>query len=157
MANYKSEMLEFGYDASLHIEHPAMKLDAIGPTLGLAPRKLHAAGDARIAASGKQLQGKYTNHYCSFDLETTDQQDITDFLRTLIAKFETSRDLFVSIADSGGEVCLFIGVGCSRCCAHQFDRELLNDLGKMGFDLRIDFYGSELPQRKLHPDTQHAE
>ncbi|TWT74970.1 hypothetical protein CA85_02580 [Allorhodopirellula solitaria] len=67
-----------------------------------------------------------------------------------------TRELLRSIADSDGEVCVFIGVGSSRCCAHQFDRQLLQDLASLGLDLRLDFYGTELPQRNLHPNARRT-
>ena len=91
MAIFKTESLEFGYDATLHIQHPNMPLDTVGTTLGLAPTKQHAAGDTRTTPIGRELTGTYPDHYCSFDLETTDQQDIVDFLRKLISDFEPNR------------------------------------------------------------------
>ena len=151
MAIYKSEMLSFGYTATLHIRHPTRSLENLTERLGLVPRKTHNAGDARTTPNGMVLEGNYPEHYWSCDLKTEDQQDITEFLRKIVSEFEPNREFMCAIAETGGEICVFIGVGSSRCCAHQFDRQLLADLAATGLDLRIDFYGTDLPQQGLHP------
>ena len=151
MAIYKSEMLSFGYTATLHIIHPTRSLADLTERLGLVPGKTHNAGDARTRPKGMVLKGDYPEHYWSCDLKTEDQHDITEFLRKIVSEFEPNRQFLCAIAETGGEVCVFVGVGTSHCCAHQFDRKLLSDLAATGMDLRIDFYGAELPQRALHP------
>ncbi|WLD14439.1 DUF4279 domain-containing protein [Planctellipticum variicoloris] len=156
MAEYESEMLSFGYVASLHIHHPTTVLADMSKRLGLTPRKAHAAGEPRVTLKGTALPGVYSDHYWWCDLRTEDQQDITAFLRRVIAEFKPSAQYLRDIADTGGSICVFIGVGSSRCCAHQFDRKLLGDLAAAGIDLRIDFYGTELPQRGLHPESETA-
>ena len=119
--------------------------------LGIATRWFHNAGDPRTTPDGTPLKGVYPDNYWCGDLRTVDQQDITFFLRRLVTEFSPHREYLHEIAETGGEVCVFISVGSSRCCAHQFDRQLLANLAATGLDLRIDFYGSELPQRGLHP------
>lgn len=152
MAVYKSEMLSFGYAASLHIDHPTLQLDEVSQRLGITARSMHRAGEERRTPK----KGTYPTNHWSCDLPTEDQQDLTDFLGNIVSKLKPNRDFLRELAETGGEVCVFIGVGSSRCCAHQFDRELLHDLADTGIDLRIDFYGSELPQRGLHPDQDEV-
>ncbi|MCA9010195.1 MAG: DUF4279 domain-containing protein [Planctomycetaceae bacterium] len=155
MATYKSEMLSFGYTATLHIRHPPQSLASLTERLGLAPSQTHNAGDARTTPNGMVLNEHYPEHYWSCDLKTEDQHDITEFLRKIVSEFEPNRQFLCAIAETGGVVCVFIGVGNSHCCAHQFDRHLLFDLAATGIDLRIDFYGGELPQRGLHPCVEN--
>jgi hypothetical protein len=145
MATYESAMLSFAYDASLHIHHPTLSLQNVTERLGLTPRRTHNAGDPRRTPKGTTLKGSYPDHYWSCSLSTKDQENITDFLRRILSEFEPNREFLNGIAKTGGEVCLFLGVFSSRCCAHQFSRELLADLAATGLDLRIDFYGSEHP------------
>jgi hypothetical protein len=154
MAKYESDMLSFAYTATLHIHHPTDSLQDVTIRLGLAPRKTHARGDPRTTPKGSPLPGTYSDHYWFADLVTEDQKDLTQFLRGLVSELEPQRDFLRKIAETGGEVCVFIGVGSSRCCAHQFDRELLSDLAATGMDLRIDFYGCDLPQRGLHGNAE---
>ena len=153
MATYKSDVLSFGYDASLHVRHPERRVVEVGSRLGIATRRSHGAGDSRKTPAGTPLPGVYSENYWWGDLPTEDQQDLTDFLRRLVTKLAPHREYLYEIAETGGNICIFIGVGSSRCCAHQFDRQLLTDLAATGLDLRIDFYGAELPQRRLHPEV----
>lgn len=151
MAIYQSEMLNFAYNASLHAHHPSRSLIDLGDRIGITTRRFHNAGDPRRTPAGTSLPSVYSDNYWCGDIRTEDQQDITALLRRVVTDFLPHRKYLHDIADTGGEVCVFIGVGSSRCCAHQFDRQLLADLAATGLDLRIDFYGPELPQRELHP------
>lgn len=150
MARFESEMLSFGYTATLHVRHPTTSLQNLSARLSLPARQSHNANDQRTTSNGRQLNGTYTDYSWYGDLRTVDQEDITEFLRRIVVEFEPHREFLCEIAETGGEVCVFIGVGSSRCCAHQFDRRLLSELVATGLDLRIDFYGCDLPQRGLH-------
>jgi len=80
MATYKSAMLNFGYVASLHIDHPTTQLDKVTRRLGIIARSIHCAGDERRTPKGAPLKGTYpTNHWWG-DLPTEDQQDLTEFV-----------------------------------------------------------------------------
>ena len=52
MANYKSDMLEFGYDATLHVHHPTMAMDRVGPSLGLVPKESMLRGTRKLQRLG---------------------------------------------------------------------------------------------------------
>lgn len=147
MATYQSDMLNFRYDATLHIDHPSISPDAISEELCRPPKRSHHQGDARKTPDGKPLSGTYSKNYWSCELETEDQVDITDFLERLVKAFEPHRRFLKQLNSTGGEVCIFLGIFSDKCCAHQFDNQLLTDLANTGFDLRLDFYGSELPQQ----------
>ena len=153
MARYSSDMVSFAYNAMLHVRHPNRPLTDVGHRIGLTTRRFHNVGDPRKTPKDTPLPRVYTDNYWCGDLETEDQQDITDFLRRIVRRFLDHREFLYEISDTGGEVCVFINVGSSRCCAHQFDRQLLADLAATGLDVRIDFYGSDLPQRRLHPEN----
>ena len=155
MGTYESEMLSFGYVASLHIDHPTARLDDVSERLGIAARTTHHAGDPRRSQNGTPQPGTYeSDHWCC-DLPTEDQQTITDFLARLVSELKPNRNLLREICDTGGELVVFIGVGSSRCCAHQFNRQLLADLSDIGLEMRLDFYGHELPQTNLHPPCEN--
>ena len=147
MATYKSEMLNFRYDASLHIHHPSTEPETITAKLCLEPERSHRKGDPRTTPVGRPLKSNYPDNYWTCRLTTEDQVNITDFLLRLLKTFEPHRQFLKRLNTTGGEVCVFLGVFSDHCCAHQFDNELLSDLGDTGFDLRLDFYGSELPQQ----------
>lgn len=140
-------MLDFRYDASLHVHHPSTSPDAISAELGRSPERSHRKGDPRKNPAGTPLGGTYPTNFWTCELTTEDQIDITDFLRNLVAAFAPNREFLKQMNTTGGEVCIFLGIFSDRCCAHQFDNQLLSDLADTGFDLRLDFYGSALPQQ----------
>ena len=156
MAIYRSDMLSFSYNASLHVQHPTTSLIDLGDRIGIATSRAHNLGDARTTPNGTPLPGAYSDNYWSGHLCTEDQQDIADFLRGIVRELSPHREYLYSIADTGGTICVFINVGSAHCCAHQFDRHLLADLAAIGLDVRIDFYGSDLPQRRLHPQADQT-
>lgn len=143
MATYQSEMLNFRYDATLHIDHPTTSPDAMSAELGRPPKRAHHQGDSRKTLGGKPLEGTYSTNYWTCELATEDQVDITDFLKSLVKTLEPHRRFLKQINSTGGEVCIFLGIFSDKCCAHQFDNQLLTDLANTGFDLRLDFYSSE--------------
>ena len=156
MATYKSDMLNFGYNASLHVHHPTTSLIDLGERIGIATSHWHRHGDPRTTPNGTSLPGLYSDNYWCGQFLTRDQEDITDFLRGIVNKLSPQQEFLRSIVDTGGVLCVFINVGCTHCCAHQFDRHLLADLSAIGLGIRIDFYGADLPQRGLHPKADQA-
>lgn len=144
MATYRSDMLNFRYDASLHVHHPSTSPDTISAELGRTPERSHRKGDPRRTPAGTPLADTYPGNFWTCDLATEDQVDITDFLKKLVMTFLPNRSFLKQLNSTGGEVCIFLGIFGDGCCAHQFDNQLLTDLANTGFDLRLDFYGSEL-------------
>lgn len=149
MASYQSDMLNFSYDATLHISHPKIDPDTITSVLNRKPSNSHRRGKPRITPNGQALTGIWPENYWKCALLTHDQQDITEFLTELIQDFYPHQEFLRKVSESGGEVCIFLGVFSDRCCAHQFNRRLLRSLADIGFDLRLDFYGRSLPQESL--------
>ncbi|MDB4371425.1 DUF4279 domain-containing protein [Mariniblastus sp.] len=143
MAIYRSDMLNFRYEASLHVRHPSTSPDTISTELGRTPKKSHYQGDLRRTPAGTPLEGTYPMNYWECELETEDQVGITDFLKKLVMTFQPHRGFLKQLSSTGAEVCIHLGIFGDGCCASQFDNRLLNDLANTGFDLRLDFYGSE--------------
>jgi len=147
MATYQSEMLDFSYDVALHIEHTSIALDLISSTLGIEPNKSHQCGERRSTPDVQVLEGTYPFNYWSCELPTIDQQDLTEFMREFVTQFHPHREFLSHIAHSGGCICLFVGLFSDRCCAHEFDNQLLTDLAGLGINLRLDFYGINQSQK----------
>lgn len=89
MVTYKSDMLNFGYGASLHINHPKTSLQDVSERLGLVSKSTHKAGDPRTTPKGTALTDTYFDHYWYGELRTEDQQDLTEFLRRIVVEFES--------------------------------------------------------------------
>ena len=147
MAIYQSDMLNFRYEASLHVHHPSTSPDEITTKLCREPDHSHCKGESRRTPTGARHAGTYPGNFWTCYLETEDQVDITDFLKNLVTTFLPYRPFLKQLNATGGEVCIFLGIFGDGCCAHQFDNQLLTDLANTGFDLRLDFYGSESTRR----------
>lgn len=143
IATYRSDMLNFRYDASLHIHHPSTSPDEITAELSRKPNRSHCKGESRRTPTGAPRGGTYPENFWTCDLETEDQVDITDFLKNLIITLQPHRKFLKQLNNTAGEVCIFLGIFGDGCCAHQFGNQLLTDIANTGFDLRLDFYGSE--------------
>lgn len=143
MATYRSDMLNFRYDATLNVHHPSTSPDTISAELNRTPERSHCKGSPRNTPDGKPLAGTYSENFWACELATEDQVNITDFLRELVKTFQPHRNFLKQLSSTGGEVCIFLGIFGDGCCAHQFDNALLTDLANTGFDLRLDFYGTE--------------
>jgi len=146
MAIYKSDMLEFCYDASLHIHHPSVGPDAISAELQVEPERTHLKNDARSTPTGHPLAGTYADNFWTCKLPTEDQTDVSEFLKDLVIKLKPHRQFLKQLAETDGEICVFIGLFSDSCCAHQFPNQLLSGLADTGLDLRLDFYGPKSPQ-----------
>ena len=136
-------MLNFRYDASLHVGHPSTFPDVITTELCRKASRSHCKGESKRTPTNARLDGTYPENFWTCDLETEDQVDITDFLKNVVMTFLPHRPFLKQLNTTGGEVCIFIGIFGDGCCSHQFDNQLLTDLADTGFDLRLDFYGSE--------------
>ena len=146
MATCRSDMRNFRYDALLHVHHPSTSPDEITAKLCREPDRSHCKGESKKTPTGARLTGTYRGNFWACDLETEDQVDITDFLKNLMVTFLPHRPFLKQLSATGGEVCIFHGIFGDGCCAHQLDSQLLTDLANTGFDLRLDFYGTELTQ-----------
>lgn len=155
MATYESETLRFSYDASLDVQHPTTSLLNLGDRIGISTRQSHSVGDARRTPDGAPLTGQHLYHFWCGDLRTVDQEDITEFLWRVVTDLLPQQEFLHNLAETGGRLCIFVGISSNRCCAHQFDRELLSQLAAIGLDLRMDFYGSDLPQYELDPQARN--
>lgn len=143
MATYRTEMLAYRYELSLHIHHESMDPEAISDALGREPLREHSKGQPRKTPSGRLLKGFYPDNYWTSVLPTTDQVDLEACLHGVVEEFAPHREFLIGLASTGGEVCLFLGVFAEGGCAYQFGHRLLYQLSDLGFDLRVDYYCSE--------------
>ena len=149
MAHYKSEMLDFSYEASLCISHPSMSPDRISSVLKMTPKHLSRAGEPRRTPAGNRLDGTYSSSNWACSLPTTDGEDLEQFLRGVVKLLSPFRAFLVDLSTEDGYILCFLGVFTNRCCAYEFDCDLLAALGDLRVALRMDVYGSELPQKGL--------
>jgi hypothetical protein len=152
VAKFTCEMFEFAYDASLGIQHPSITIDEISRELGITPLRAHNAGDPRHTPKRTSLPGNFPDSFWTVKLSTRDGEDLVAFLADFVAMFSPHAEFFRKIVHSNGRISCFVGVYAPRSCDHEFGWKLLEDLSRLCVDLRIDFYGSERPQKSLRLD-----
>jgi hypothetical protein len=139
-ARYNVGLNDFEYCASLHIFHLTLDPDVITQSLQISPDRVHRPGDPRQTPKGRPLQGSYPSSYWHVELWPENGDSISDFLSGVVAKLKRANELLQRITSDDGTIECYIGIFTTRLCDYTLPADLLLQLGKLGIDLRLDFY-----------------
>lgn len=135
---------DYRFVASLHVQHKSIPLEEITESLGLTPRRVRRQGEPRSSPKGSLLSGVFDANHWSTDLLITAGHDIDQFLMELVSStLKDSLEFTRRIDETGGSICVFLGVFATRLCDFEIQPETLRRLGSAGVSVRFDYYPAE--------------
>lgn len=129
--------MAFDYRVSLQVFHPSADPNHIIQTLGRAPIRSWAAGDARLTPVGTPLPGAYRETYCVFDLGEGRDGELAQCLRNAVAGLKDATSLLHELRATGGRANLYVQWTVGER-GEVFDTALLSSIAELGIDLGIE-------------------
>lgn len=129
--------MAFVYRVSLQVFHPSADPKGIIQTLGRAPIRSWAAGDARFTPAGTPLPGTYRETYCAFDLGEGSDGELAQCLRSAVADLKGATSMLHELRATGGNANLYVQWTIGER-GDVFDTALLSSIAELGVDLGIE-------------------
>lgn len=134
---HKLDCMSNRYSVSLQIWHPEADPAIIIGGIGLSPRRFWKVGDKRALSKGAIVDGVYRESYCLFDLESSEDKELSDFLGEVIDGLANATDFISQLRQTGGKVSFFVAWEQGDCRGEIFEVALLSRMARAGIDLGI--------------------
>jgi hypothetical protein len=106
--------------------------------LEMQPVRAWKAGERRVTPKGKELDGFYSESYCSFAFKDVAEEELALFRIT--SSLARHQAYFHQIRAEGGRIEYFIGWLSSGNTGSILTSQLMKQMGELGIDLALDIY-----------------
>jgi len=142
-----AEPRKYRYKVTLRISHPSLRPEQITATLGVEPDRSWTVGQPRKTPKGSPLPGEYKNCYWSHSFPTPSDGELEAFVLGVLNSLSTHADTFRGVADTGGQVELFIGLFMEASNVElYFNTGLHAKCAELGVCLYLDIYDPDRPE-----------
>ena len=113
----------------------------ISAALEIEPNRMWRAGDARLTANGRSLEGfREQTYWVAKIFDDCSDRYISDALEELVARFSAYKSFFKKIRSEGGKIEFYVSWNVGRNLGDDFKSPLLAALSDLNVDLSLDVY-----------------
>jgi hypothetical protein len=135
------QLNNFRFKVSLRVFHPTWPADEIIAHFGRKPTIANSAGEQRRTSKGTKLDERYSRTYVSFELETAQEAELEESLKSELASPMLADAAYLQTCTStGGKIEFFVGVFLTGDSSIMLTPELTEALSRKKLTLRLDIY-----------------